>query len=503
MNFTLKAYSIWVKGNYRQNQEDNIYPQLGQIKESDRLFILCDGMGGHEHGEVASETVCESMSSYVLANSTVEGDFSDNVLAEAVNEALKALDAKDTGAAKKMGTTMTFLKLHNGGATIGHIGDSRVYHIRPGKSAEDTQILFQTRDHSLVNDLIKIGELTEEEAKNSPQKNIITRAMQPSMERRPKADIKHITDIRPGDYFYMCSDGMLEMDDDNLKFIFSKPGATDEEKVEMLTGASYDSHDNHSAHIIHITDVKGAAPISETQIPASAPVSNNIGVKPGFIVEGEPDYNSDDPDEPPFVKKYKFIIVVCILALIIGGCFLAYKFIFSKGGEDVIENIERVEQTMEEKTEKNQNNEQKKTKKNKNKKKDRKKKDDVKNSKKDPNSSSEKTADNSEKNSAENTDKNNKDNSSAHKSTHDESAPGSHSGQNAKNQDKQNTNPLQKIKSGIEDAITGNTKNNETSSPERKSSSNESASKQQGEEKIIQKVNKQETESTNSNIIKL
>ena len=81
---------------------------------------------------------------------------------------------------------------------MAHIGDSRVYHLRPGQG-----ILFETRDHSLVNDLIKVGELTPEAAKDFPQKNVITRVMQPNQERRARADIKEITDVRPGDYFFM------------------------------------------------------------------------------------------------------------------------------------------------------------------------------------------------------------------------------------------------------------------------------------------------------------
>lgn len=75
---------------------------------------------------------------------------------------------------------MTFLKLHNDGATVAHMGDSRVYHIRPGKEGANTQILFVTEDHSLINDLIKTGELTKEEARHSKQRNVITRAMQPN-----------------------------------------------------------------------------------------------------------------------------------------------------------------------------------------------------------------------------------------------------------------------------------------------------------------------------------
>lgn len=85
-----------------------------------------------------------------------------------------------------MGTTLTFLCLHTNGATVAHIGDSRVYQLRPASKKSPARIVFRTQDHSLVNDLVKIGEITEEEAKHHPQKNVITRAMQPCQEHRAK-----------------------------------------------------------------------------------------------------------------------------------------------------------------------------------------------------------------------------------------------------------------------------------------------------------------------------
>lgn len=257
MKYTLRAYSVWEQGP-REKQEDSMYPEHGKIVDTDRLFILCDGMGGHSAGEIASSTVCVAMSHYILShNSDLEGDFSDNDFRAALNAAYDALDEKNNGAAKKMGTTLAFLKLHHAGCTIAHIGDSRVYHIRPGKNAADTEILFQTEDHSLVNDLVKIGELTREEAKYSKQKNVITRAMQPCMERRPKADLYHSRDIMPGDYFMLCSDGILEqMEDENLKFIFSAKGGDASNKIDILIKATAHNHDNHSAIVIQVVDVE-------------------------------------------------------------------------------------------------------------------------------------------------------------------------------------------------------------------------------------------------------
>lgn len=265
MRYKLKVYNIWEYGQRvdsegKPHQEDNIFPAYEQQKKSDRLFILCDGMGGHEAGEVASSTVCSAMSKSIFESApNAEGDFNDDNLRKAIADAFDSLDALPLGnvsAEKKMGTTMTFLKFHNKGCTIAHIGDSRVYHIRPGKGRDETKILFKTNDHSLVNDLIRVGELTPEEAKQSKQKNIITRAMQPKMERRPKPDVYHTVDIKPGDYFYMCSDGMLEqMEDENLLFNFSEATGDDKNKVKILTQATSQNLDNHSAIIVHILDV--------------------------------------------------------------------------------------------------------------------------------------------------------------------------------------------------------------------------------------------------------
>lgn len=270
MKYRLKVYSIWEFGQRKDShgnphQEDSIYPEFGKQSDSDRLFILCDGMGGHEAGEVASSTVCEAMSHAVLNDKNdEEGVFTAEDFESALKAAFKALDSKDNGAEKKMGTTLTFLKLHKNGATIAHIGDSRVYHIRPGQTGTETQILFETEDHSLVNDLIKVGELTREEARMSKQKNVITRAMQPNMGRPPKADLYTTKDIKPGDYFYMCSDGMLEQpemeDGTSLRNIFSAMGGDDENKLEILRSVTEKNRDNHTAFIVHIIDVIDPAP---------------------------------------------------------------------------------------------------------------------------------------------------------------------------------------------------------------------------------------------------
>lgn len=228
-----------------------MYPKYGQATSEDRLFIVCDGMGGHECGEVASQLVCDTLSQCIRDN-WHEAVFTDVLFRNAFDETVKRLNEYGDESYKKMGTTLTFLCLHKGGATMAHIGDSRVYHIRPSESC----ILYKSRDHSLAYDLFMAGELSLEEMKDYPKKNIVTRALMAQMEEKPEADITHTTDIQEGDYFYLCSDGMLEqMSDSELLEILSSD-KTDEEKAEQMKKLSANNQDNHSAILIHVTGVE-------------------------------------------------------------------------------------------------------------------------------------------------------------------------------------------------------------------------------------------------------
>ncbi len=234
----------------RDNQEDFIYPVLRKANAEDCLFIVCDGMGGHEHGEVASSTFANALARFFEGRVSPDVVLADQTVADAIEFAYSQLDAVDDGNLKKMGTTLTLLYFHRGGVTAAHIGDSRIYHIRPGKG-----LLYVSRDHSLVFDLFQSGEITYDEMRTHSSKNIITRAVQPGKENRVQPDIIHITDVQPGDYFYMCSDGMLEqMEDDELVQLLSAKG-NDEKKRQQLIAATADNSDNHSAYIIHVESI--------------------------------------------------------------------------------------------------------------------------------------------------------------------------------------------------------------------------------------------------------
>lgn len=338
MLFSLHPYNLQELG-HRPNQEDALYPEVGKSTPDDRLFILCDGMGGHEKGEVASNTVCEVMSQFILQRWNPTMSLSDTLLKDALNEAFDALDAKDSGGIKKMGTTLTFLCFHSDGVTAAHIGDSRIYQLRPKKGNEPAKILFRTKDHSLVNDLLAIGEITEEEAESHPQKNVITRCIQPGQDPRVNADIMHLTDVREGDYFYMCSDGMLEeTDDDNLLNIITKPNTDDVRKLEMLREVTEDNSDNHTAHLIKVEKVEDTPaarpPVYRKPSTSSVePQSNNPSYPKGRLIEPIEENKDQNRELPQSSKIIKILLAICAALLIIVVALVA-KNCDSKSSKD-------------------------------------------------------------------------------------------------------------------------------------------------------------------------
>ncbi len=283
----------------RPNQEDSI------IQWNNRLFVLCDGMGGHEKGEVASQTVCQSLVTWFEQNVNPDEPFTDDQPRDAIEYAYQQLDQFADGSLKQMGTTLTLLYIHAQGVTAAHIGDSRIYHIRP-----EVGVLYQSRDHSLVFDLFQAGEITYEEMATFPQKNMVTRAMTPGEDNRMRPDIIHITDIQPGDYFYMCSDGMLEqMGNDQLVALLTSQ-LTDEEKRNKLIELTKVNQDNHSAWIIHIKDVIKEE--GDEQLVNEEPTSccNAINIIPKIVVEDSDDVVivKEAPKKPSFFKQLQNLI---------------------------------------------------------------------------------------------------------------------------------------------------------------------------------------------------
>ncbi|MCH5221153.1 MAG: serine/threonine-protein phosphatase [Muribaculaceae bacterium] len=265
----------------KDNQEDYLFP-VNATTDS-RVFILCDGMGGHDNGEVASKTAAEALGAFLSSRTSIDKEAFETGLAIAY----KALDSIDTNTSKRPGTTMTCLCLNDNSYLVAHIGDSRIYHIRPSLYDQKTGrggIIYQSSDHSLVNDLLKAGELTEEEARNFPQKNIITRAMQPHLSKRYNADMFVFDNIENGDYFFLCSDGVLEqLSNEQLCETLADRLLSDEQKLAKLKSICDDrTRDNYACWLIpiNIVDVNSSTSDSSMIIKAEAEELNNYTDEP-------------------------------------------------------------------------------------------------------------------------------------------------------------------------------------------------------------------------------
>lgn len=273
MNYRLQAYAVQDIGT-RSNQEDSFFPPFidpchydeiprdwsfydGTAHTDDRLFIVCDGMGGHDRGEVASRIVTQTMSKSLLQSASIEGAFHDELIQHAVTESLQALAEKDDpNEVMKMGTTMTVLKFHADGATIGHIGDSRVYHFRPAQQSLPARIMFRTEDHTVINEMVQNGQMTLAQARHSSKKHVLSRAMMSYQDRDPEADVHRITDIQKDDVFVLCSDGVFEnMSDDDLCLLMTDPNYSDVQRAQHLLEACKDNRDNRTAIIVRVQDI--------------------------------------------------------------------------------------------------------------------------------------------------------------------------------------------------------------------------------------------------------
>ncbi|WP_375446687.1 PP2C family protein-serine/threonine phosphatase [uncultured Fibrella sp.] len=235
----------------RTINQDTIYPAPGEATPQDRLFLVCDGMGGADKGEEASRLLCQAIVAYyhALDAPTLNVVHLQSALDQAYQAYRTYLD--EHPLVSRMGSTLALLQVNEQGILVAHIGDSRVYQIRNG------QVVFQTQDHKQVNDLVEAGIITAEQAQTHPWRNRLSRAVTGqnggTAASRVLPDSQQIQDVQAGDYFFLCSDGALEQVDNYRLTEVLASDVPDQTKYQMLMGLCEGrTKDNYSGHLIRI-----------------------------------------------------------------------------------------------------------------------------------------------------------------------------------------------------------------------------------------------------------
>ena len=199
----MESYSITDTGRMRDSNQDSVYCEESAVGSFPNLFLVADGMGGHNAGDLASKTGIETFVESIRQSHrrTPVSAMEDAV--EDANEAILNKSFEDPHYSG-MGTTLVGMMIDEETVFIVNIGDSRLYRIR----GSIEQI---TTDHSLVEEMVMSGEIGKDQMRTHPNKNIITRALGTTPHPRPDFfDIQ----AREGDVFLLCSDGLSNMLDD-------------------------------------------------------------------------------------------------------------------------------------------------------------------------------------------------------------------------------------------------------------------------------------------------
>jgi PPM family protein phosphatase len=254
-----RTASISEKGK-RENNEDNHGFDLEQ-----GVFIVCDGVGGVEKGEVASEQTVKSLLDTLATHQEM-----DTQTAVTRTEVILSAYIQSTPDAMGMATTLTMTRIRREGIEVSWIGDSRVYQFRDGR------IIFRTEDHSWVNDAVRAGILTAEEAVNHPKSNIITRALQ-GTHKPTVPEVVLIRDLEPGDIFLQCSDGVLESwDDSDLNALFNSDRDIDSVIQKLSDECAIHSRDNYTALIYEVGKVDIVRPVYTPQEKLSPSATHTV-----------------------------------------------------------------------------------------------------------------------------------------------------------------------------------------------------------------------------------
>ena len=226
----MKAFALTNMGVRRNTNQDYAYVSEQNVGNLPNILIVADGMGGHKAGEVASEQAVNAVLESIKQN---ESKDKITIIEEAIFAANnKVLDmATSDEKFKGMGTTLVVATLENDILYVANVGDSRLYLIN------DNEIRQITRDHSLVQEMVSLGELDKESARTHSRKNVITRAI--GVDSKIIADFFEV-DVANNTKILLCSDGLSNMVDDSQinKIIEECESKTLEDTVHKLIDAA-------------------------------------------------------------------------------------------------------------------------------------------------------------------------------------------------------------------------------------------------------------------------
>ncbi len=220
----MRIYSATDVGQKRKMNQDYVFASADPVGNLPNLFVVADGMGGHNAGDYASSHAV----GIVVEEIREDADFNPvKVIRHAIESANTEIitQAQKDEKLRGMGTTMVAATIVGHYAYVANVGDSRLY-------VAGEQIQQITKDHSLVQEMVRMGELNAEEARNHPDKNIITRAL--GAERTVDVDFFDLK-LEPGNVVLMCSDGLSNMvEDDRIGEIISNTDRDLQERGQAL-----------------------------------------------------------------------------------------------------------------------------------------------------------------------------------------------------------------------------------------------------------------------------
>ncbi len=294
-----------VIGNVRTTQEDS--HDIAVLTPNGDVFVVCDGMGGHVGGKLASSIAVESIIDYLKKERYLQP-------IQALDDALQFANMQILGYADEhpelrgMGTTACIVLLQDSEAYIAHVGDSRIY-LYLGKEKQLHRI---TKDHSFVQTLVDAGQITDEEAEHHPNKNRILKALGIKPDLAPSFDR---VEPKNGDVFLICSDGLSGMISDSTMRDVLMRNTSIENKGETLVDLALEAggHDNITIELIRIAN----SPRSKSAFRS---------------------YNPTNTELSPHSKWKQAVLIVIAAVIVLVSCSLLFYKYTAKKIENQLEN---------------------------------------------------------------------------------------------------------------------------------------------------------------------